>query len=309
MATPDEAEADVFEVWRDVARHVRLDPDRVAISGYSMGGFGTYRLASAYPDLFGRAFTGVGPAGSGRAGLEQNVRWVPFMNWVAVADELITYNRARAAQDSMVAAGMPSQMWSFAGEHFTLAIQDEWGAAASFLGDSTVHRRPWHVSYAFAAQDAEPSLGLDRDGAYWVSGLQPRDPAVLGRIDARSLLTGERDAEPVAVSGARLGVGGFPLGARIGDGVPTPPVAVEGLAVGPASPSAPPERTIELDLKNVSTATLDLTGAGVHGRAPVLLRIVSDGPATVRAGRTTCAVQAGSTTCSARPKAAPAPRR
>ena len=104
-----EAEADVFEVWRDVARHVRLDPDRVAISGYSMGGFGTYRLASAYPDLFGRAFTGVGPAGSGRAGLEQNVRWVPFLNWVAVTDELVTYNRARAAQDSMVAAGMPSQ--------------------------------------------------------------------------------------------------------------------------------------------------------------------------------------------------------
>ena len=51
-----ESEADVFEAWADAARHVRLDPNRTAISGYSMGGYATYRLGGLYPDLFGKAF-------------------------------------------------------------------------------------------------------------------------------------------------------------------------------------------------------------------------------------------------------------
>ena len=34
------AEGDVFEMWADVARHYRLDPGLVALSGYSMGGGG-----------------------------------------------------------------------------------------------------------------------------------------------------------------------------------------------------------------------------------------------------------------------------
>ena len=57
---------DFFEVWADLARRFRLDPTRVALSGYSMGGYGTYKLGMQWPDLFGAAFTTVGPAG--RAG-------------------------------------------------------------------------------------------------------------------------------------------------------------------------------------------------------------------------------------------------
>jgi hypothetical protein len=49
------AGADTFEVWADVARRYHLDPRRTAITGYSMGGFGTFKLAAQYPDLFARA--------------------------------------------------------------------------------------------------------------------------------------------------------------------------------------------------------------------------------------------------------------
>jgi poly(3-hydroxybutyrate) depolymerase len=52
-------------MWADIAAHFTLDPDRVASSGYSMGGYATYRLPTLYPDLFGKAFTQVGPAGDG----------------------------------------------------------------------------------------------------------------------------------------------------------------------------------------------------------------------------------------------------
>jgi poly(3-hydroxybutyrate) depolymerase len=105
-----EAEYDVFEVWNDVARHVALDPDRASSAGYSMGGYGTYRLATRYPDLFGAAMTTVAPPGDGiwvppappvggatggnhtltNVWLE-NARNVPFLNVVAAADELVPY--------------------------------------------------------------------------------------------------------------------------------------------------------------------------------------------------------------------------
>jgi hypothetical protein len=54
------AETDVFEVWADVARHYPLDGRWAALSGYSMGGIGTFALATRWPDLFGRVFPIVG---------------------------------------------------------------------------------------------------------------------------------------------------------------------------------------------------------------------------------------------------------
>jgi len=293
-----EAEADVFEVWADVARHVRLDPARTAINGYSMGGFGAYRLAAAYPDLFAKAFTGVGPAGSSVPGSERNVRWVPFLNWVAAADELVTYDRARAAQARMVAAGMRSQLWTFAGEHFTVAILDEWGEGARFLGDARVTRDPWRVSYLFDPKDDRADLGLGRDGAYWVLGVDAREPGKVASVDARSLASGERDAPLRAVTGTSVGVGGFPAGARAGAGVPLPPLAVEGQDWGPPA-SAARERALEVDLRGASSVLVDLRRAGFTGRAPVTVRLRTDGAAvlrTTRGGRC-MATGAGMTAC------------
>ena len=43
----DVAEADTFEVWADVARRYKLDRGWSAVSGYSMGGLGTFRMLVA----------------------------------------------------------------------------------------------------------------------------------------------------------------------------------------------------------------------------------------------------------------------
>ena len=43
------AGAEVFEVWADVARRYRLDPAKTAVTGYSMGGYGTYKFGDAVP--------------------------------------------------------------------------------------------------------------------------------------------------------------------------------------------------------------------------------------------------------------------
>ena len=57
--------ADTFEVWADVAARYRLDPDWTTIAGYSMGGYGTYKFATQFPDLFAKAQPTVGPPGLG----------------------------------------------------------------------------------------------------------------------------------------------------------------------------------------------------------------------------------------------------
>ena len=52
---------DVFEAWRDVRRHYGADPERTSLTGYSMGGYLTYRLGLLMPDAFVRAAVYVGP--------------------------------------------------------------------------------------------------------------------------------------------------------------------------------------------------------------------------------------------------------
>ncbi|MGH2762527.1 MAG: alpha/beta hydrolase-fold protein, partial [Thermoleophilaceae bacterium] len=268
----DEAEVDVFEVWRDVARHFSLDPDRVALSGYSMGGYGTYKLGTQYPDLFGRAFTTVGPparevwippndpvilseggtpnASSNSNIVLENARWLPFMNWVEVADELVPYVGPRAQQARFDELGLRSQLWSFApGEHFTLAVVDEWEAARDFLGEARVVRDPWRVNYAFVPAADRPALGLVHDHAYWVSGLLARDTSgdpgtdpSRGEIDARSLAFGVGDPGTRAVRSA---------------GPPAPPglSAVEGTE-WTSTPPRPRRNALSLRLENVSAATI-----------------------------------------------------
>jgi len=295
----DEAEADFFEVWADVARRFSLDSERVALTGYSMGGYGTYKLGTQYPDLFGRAFTAVGPParaiwpapgvappvdenGNPNASANsnlvlENARWIPYLNWVEVADELVPYVGPRAQQARFDELGLRSQLWSFVGgEHFTLAIQDAWGSARDFLGESTVKRDPSRVDYAFVPAADRPALGLVHDHAYWLSGLRARDlsgePSVdpaRGEISARSLAFGEGDPPTKKVTSAGAGAG--------------PPArnVVEGTDWEAIS-ATPAENALELSLENVSGATVDGARARLDGGQRLRVKLRSDGAGEVR---------------------------
>lgn len=46
------SEVDVLDVLADVRENYNIDPDRIYLTGLSMGGYGTWRLAERYPDLF-----------------------------------------------------------------------------------------------------------------------------------------------------------------------------------------------------------------------------------------------------------------
>ena len=289
----DEAEADFFEVWADVARRFALDSERVALSGYSMGGYGTYKLGTQYPDLFGRAFTTVGPPGRGvwippagppSGGADtnsnpvlENARWIPFMNWVEAADDLVPYVGPRAQQARFDALGLRSTLWTFGpGEHFTLAILDGWAAARDFLGQARVKRDPSRVNYAFIPAADRVRLGLRHDHAYWVSDLRVRDasgdPATdpaRGEIDARSLAIGEGDPNTGRVLSADPAAG------------PSQANLIEGTE-WTAATRVSSENTLETRLDNVGAATIDGRRARLSGDAPLRIKLTSDGGGRLR---------------------------
>jgi predicted esterase len=285
-------EADVFEAWADVARHFTLDPDSVALAGYSMGGYGAYRLAVHNPDLFGRVFTGVGlPANQGWAPplppepggqvsntnpMLENLRWTPIMQWAQVTDELNPYSGVRAQQERLTALGLRSRLWTFtSGDHFLLALQDEWAGARDFLGSARVTRDPSRVDYAFLPQADAPEFGLRADHAYWVSGLKARntsgDPQTSparAEISVRSRAFGQGD--PVTSSVVEPGTGSGPP-------MPTSVEGVDWLRI----PRISVGNALELRLENIAAACIDGKRARLDGHHVLRVSLTSDGAGAI----------------------------
>ncbi len=253
----DIAEADTFEVWADVRRRYKLDPGWSAVSGYSMGGFGTFRLLARWPDLFGRGFSVVG-AGSPDRTLP-SLRHTPVMTWNAVADELVnvgTYSETNAELDRL---GLSFSAWIFpAADHLTLATNDEYGPGAEFLGEHRIVRNPAHVTYVVDPTSDSKRAGAIADHAYWLSGLRVAEGAEFGTIDVHSEGFGRADA-PVAevVAGT-----GFLSGGSRG---PTPYTSQ---TRDPEKPVAAKRRNrLVFESTDVATVTVDPKRARVNCKA------------------------------------------
>ncbi len=284
------AGADTFEVWADVARHFRLDPRMTAIGGYSMGGYGTYKLATQYPDLFAAAQPTVGPPGygvwlppsppSGGAGSNTNrmlasLRHVPVMIWNGVLDELVPFAGAAAQAATFDELGYPYAFYAFPGaDHFALASNDSFGPAADFLGAKRAPRNPARVTYV-----VNPTMDFaDRltvaDRAYWLSRLRLRDAsgeAPLGSVDALSEGFG-RSEGPVPPGGA--GAGSLPPG-NLG----TLAYAERGRG-RPETVATPREDRLELTVENLRRVVIDAERARLSCRAK--LAVETDGPVRVK---------------------------
>ena len=46
------AEQDVMDVLAEMRRDYKIDPNRIYLMGHSMGGYGTWSVAMAHPDVF-----------------------------------------------------------------------------------------------------------------------------------------------------------------------------------------------------------------------------------------------------------------
>jgi dienelactone hydrolase len=269
------AEADVFEVWSDVARHYRLDPERAVAAGYSMGGVGALRLAERYPDLFARVQPTVGADETFQLG---NLRNVPVLMWNAVADELAQIELYLPTALQLDLLGYRYELDIFApAEHLTLGINDEFAPAAAFLGDGLVDRNPAHITYGFDPADDYPELGLVGDHAYWVHDLKAAG-AGKASVDLISLGFGLADPLPgVTQLGAGSLVGGtFPALAYTRQYKTwSEPVAVA------------PEDRLTIVGSNVAELTVDLDRAKLSCAA--VLQVQTDVPLEVHLRGKDCA--------------------
>jgi hypothetical protein len=264
-------EADTFEVWADVARHYKVDPSLVDVTGYSMGGFGTYRLLARWPDLFARGFSVVGAPGSVDNQLA-SLRNTPLLLWNATADELVNIQTSESARAAVEAAGLRYAENLFAdADHLTLATNDWFLPGAEFLGDHRVDLTPPHVTYVVDASEDNAAAGAVGDHAYWLSGLTARDGRAAGTIDARSEAFGVGDpaVAPQAPSAGTLDGGAHgPM-----------PFARREQTWGQA-PAAPAADRLVVKATNVATAIVDARRARLSC-APQL-DVTSDGPLDLR---------------------------
>ncbi len=286
----DHAGADTFEVWADVAAHYSLNPSFTDIAGYSMGGYGTYKFTSQFPDLFAKAQPTVGPPGLGvwvppaepEPGGNQSLtermlgstRNVPFLIWDETTDELVPIAGVLEQVKAFDELGYRYAFDQFqAGEHLTLALNDEYAPAAAFLGTDTVNRDPSHVTYVY-----NPTMDFAADGtaaghAYWVYGVTLRDGSgttPLGTIDVRSHGFGTGDAPQLETQHG--------AGVLTGGQIPAIPYTSQSKAWGVA-PSEPASDALDVTATNVSAVTIDAKRAKVDCKAH--LNVVTDGPLTV----------------------------
>lgn len=284
------AGADTFEVWADAARHYNLSPDHVAITGYSMGGYGTFRNATRYPDLFAAAQTAVGPPGVGfwvppfepTGGEASNtfhqlagLRHIPIQMWIMLTDQLVPFPGPQRQANELARLGYRYEYRSHTpGEHLTLAINDSWADAATFLGDAVVDRNPARISYVVNPKMDFANVGMVADHAYWLSGLRLRNgtgDAPRASIEAFSHAFGA-EREPIP-SGIQRGVG------LLTDGFLPVIAYTRQLQTWARGAATPIENRLSLTVRNLAAITVTPSRARLGCDA--VLDVDTDGPVTV----------------------------
>ena len=282
-------EADLFEAWNDVARHFTLDSQRTSLTGYSMGGHGSYRLALLWPHLFARSVPivpamcrGLWYIASCSAGEEtvlarwiENARNVPIFHIADGLSELTFYpGQAQlvmgpAVNDyqSLESLGYRYRFWSVATDHFLVGTDHP--EVTEFLGQHQIEPEPFHVTFSRMPSTDLEEVGLVHDTAYWLSGIKLRvegDALAKGVIDAVSLGFGKSD--PPSSLDAIPGTTNF--------GWPY----FETQRTWGEPGEVPVENRILIEATNIARVTIDPAGARVG--CDVTLDVTSDGPIEVQ---------------------------
>lgn len=86
----------------DLEKHYDIDPGRVYVTGLSMGGYGTWKLATKYPERF----AAVAPiCGGGEAGLACTLRSVPVWVFHGKNDNVVPITEAEQMVNALKSCG------------------------------------------------------------------------------------------------------------------------------------------------------------------------------------------------------------
>jgi LPXTG-motif cell wall-anchored protein len=286
--------ADVYEAWADAAAHYRLDPRYVVQSGQSMGGYGAYKLASTYPDLYTGAFPSVGPgaptldAVPGAAPvtprtsdvwkLFASLRHVPVLSVNAIGDPIVPITTTRNNMQVLEDLDYRYDFYFFGASSHSdhrYLVPEEYVAMAKA---GPIDRDPRRVTYVVNAAMSNPELGLSADRAYWVSGLRLADSAAaFGTVDVVSR--------------------GFPAGdPQVGSQESTQGVAMRGpdpyerlRRQWGTTPVAATADVLDITATNVSSVTVDVDRARLSCRPRI--NVTSDVPVKVKIVGRSCAAR------------------
>ena len=100
------AEQDVMNVLRLVSDELNIDEHRIYLWGHSMGGSGTYYLASRYPDIWAGLAAVAGGSLTADYVDAQAIRHIPFLVIQGTDDQTVPVSRARASVRKMRELGM-----------------------------------------------------------------------------------------------------------------------------------------------------------------------------------------------------------
>jgi hypothetical protein len=289
-----EAEVDFFDVWHQLALAYNLDPDDTVMSGYSMGGWASYKLAEEYPDLFAQSMPLEGPvicglrvygSAQGFAGPGQctkdgdstplivNLEWIPFVMTYGAIDELVPFagGQAQIAQFRRLgyrfyAVDYPTE------DHMVFSVQNDFTPADSRLASLRRVLNPGSFSFTWYPDLADTIGHAGRAGQigprsdYWVGGLVGRNRAA-GKLATVRASSGAIP-QPAHRAAETFGVSPFPE--------PTPAVTDVQTWIRGATP--PSSQTLKLTLTNVARAVVDTARARLRCAA---ITVTTDGQSTL----------------------------
>lgn len=105
--TDPRAEEDALAILDRVRAEYNIDPERTLITGYSMGGIGTWYLAPRHPDLFKVALV---VSGYPPEGVLDGDWTTPLYVIHSRADEILPYEATETAVEALQRRGVPVEM-------------------------------------------------------------------------------------------------------------------------------------------------------------------------------------------------------
>jgi predicted esterase len=281
------AQVDFWDVWHQLAVDYDLDPDATVISGYSMGGFASYKLALEYPDLFAQSMPLEGPvvcgerivegvetaAGSGgqcekdgnTTPLIVNGKWIPYVMTYGAADELVPFTGGLEQVEAFDKLGYRYYAVLYPAEdHLVFATQNDFAPATSQLGALERVQDPGSFTFCWYPELDSSSLGIGPTSDYWVAGLQARSssPGALATVNASAAALREPEETAEHHTGTADG--------------PTPAVTDSLTWSAGARPKA--RRAVTLDLTNVAALTLETARTKLKCGA---VTVTTDGASTL----------------------------
>jgi pimeloyl-ACP methyl ester carboxylesterase len=189
------AEQDVYDVLADVERRFPVDPDRVYLTGVSMGGAGVLWLALTRPDVWAAVAPVCPSTLPGTELLAPNALDLPIRLFHGDRDPIVPVESSRTWQRRLLDAGVPADYVEYPGvRHDAWNIAYRNGAIFDWFAKFRRQRFPDRVRFVTESYRYR--------SAYWVhiDGLTPGERS---SIDAR------RSGAKVEIN--TLGVDGFTL--------------------------------------------------------------------------------------------------